>query len=700
MAEDKDPLVGQLLLDKGVAKDDVKALVVQFEVKDISNVSDLGDSDAAASAAIDAALGKTSIAPATQTKIKAALLEARNAQKGTPAAPAGGQAGAANPTTIKAALDTVTTVSDTDRKAVAAKFAEQKFVNVIDLGTANPTAKIKAVVEAVITDQTAREALEKAVLDAWTAATSPAAPAGPAAPTVVTTLPDAPIDLSKWPTLRAEGASIGAFTIPDLLKSAPAGDPPVRYADVLDWQWLRIAGNNGLVKAINLRALAAGNDNPWADLPAFQWKKGDGAVNPPPKELDVDSVVDASQFESLTSSALIVKSTLSGNYLFCAGSIKGSAQVDHTGKSYSKRIYTRCRSVVRKCDLVLANCLVPSPAFVFAVRRALGIAADGRPGMLKTVAEKYTALHLVFEVFGHVIPHTVRLGGVLEIVKEIVSLETLNLDKAKIALDAAATVKTDPDPAKAPLAAVELGFALDDTGSVANADYADHYHFSANGGDTTLWSQPGPWARSLNLPSSWIVIVRDGARPIHEQLSSDLQDEIEKLRRCFRKTAWLGETVLKALGEETNPETPLKNDNILPAQELPFFAPTARVTLRNWGAGVTHPFLSTADGRLSTELTPAEAQPSDPLGKDSAGNAAAPVSQNRVKGKSYTWCQPTPRRGEVSDGDSPGQHNLFWRIVHTGTATAALEPEFWIVSDDGNECADGIRAGRHRRPRE
>ena len=165
-------------------------------------------------------------------------------------------------------------------------------------------------------------------------------------------------------------------------------------------------------------------------------------------------------------------------------SLKVQATIDKQSSQYAKRVYSHARFRRDKARLVLENCLSLAPEFEYI----LGVAFEKFKG--KDV-ELFDALEQIFDEFGHYVPSTVTLGGVMYFETDIVSIEGQTTDRIQESLKSAVKFKAG-DTASG---AIEVGYD-NDTYTKLNAEqFSRKYQMATKGGDDALNGQPACGAR-------------------------------------------------------------------------------------------------------------------------------------------------------------------------------------------------------------
>lgn len=657
----------------------------QFIADDIQDPKDLGDDAGKAGAKIDEILGKTNLSDDARAKIKKAMLAAfdaeKKAQPPTPPKPP-------SSTSIQSILQNVQGIADDERTKILAEFDKQGIIELADLGKDEQAAdaKIDQILATVGLPKDKSDLCKKA-LTAQRAKETPvvAPPVGQPAPTVSTTVPAGAVDVQKtdFPTLKAEAAgTITAFKIPDIFTSNLDANHPYQSPDELKpWQWLHLARTNNLTKALDINRMMQGLEDPFAIYPAFLWELQDGAVDDISKGT-AESTVSASIEEDRANSSLITNASIAGQYAMCSASVKASYAMQASNEQYSKVIVTRARWRQPRCSLVLENCLTVAPIF----QHLIDVAFDKKS---ITPENQFDYLTQLFELFGHLVPERVVLGGLLEIMQQLVSVESQSQTSTKLNLDTSVGLKAQDLPASGQL---DIGFKLDGSGAKNQATCLQNIDFTAIGGDPNP-TDPKAWLPSTFTPEKWKTTTRDGVNRITQMLKQSDQDAIDGVIIAKAREAWTDDAVTKLAAADGGGFTlPLKfdaNSRVVYTPQmppiLPFFPKGHRVTLKNWAASETSSADYLVAANIESRTPDATAENAD--GVDVNNQTVAPGDPRRAKGTYYAYCQPAPGCAADAAGANPQQANLLWTFVYTGQvirdgANTYDEPLFWIVTDD------------------
>lgn len=308
----------------------------------------------------------------------------------------------------------------------------------------------------------------------------------------------------------------------------------------------------------------------------------------------------------------------------------------------------------------MANCLTVAPI----LQHLINVAFDDK---LIEPKDRFDFLTQLFDLFGHLIPARVYLGGMLEICQELVSVESQSREATKTSLDSAVSLKSQNLPASGQL---QVGFATDGSGLKVQANCIENLAFTAIGGEPTLL-EPAKWLPTTNTPEHWKTIGRDGTMPISQMLKQEDQDAIDGVIAEKAREAWTDDAVVELAtadgGDFTLPLKQDKNGRVLYSQQqpiLPYFPKGHRVTLKNWWSS------EIGDGdylqALNTEQRTPDSTAQNEDGQGVDGVSLPPGDPCRVQGTYYTYCQPAPACAPDAAGASPKEEHLLWTFVYTG----------------------------------
>lgn len=675
--------ISEALKASGCTAADEQIAAKQFIAEDIQDPGDLGEDPDKVPGRIDDILKKTTLDPAARDKIKTAMVAAWHKEKDAPSPPPPPPSPKVpSSTSIEAVLKDVRGCTDDDRKKVLAEFDKEGIIELIDLGK-DPqlaTTKIDYVLGKTGLPKDKTDLFKSALTAAR--AKDPGAPS-PATPTPAesTTVPPGGVNVlsTTFPTLKAEGVgTIATFTIPTIFTSSP--DPLHPYqspADLKPWQWIHLAKTNNLTKALNLSLVLSGSSDPLPSYSAFLWELQDGAVDDVSKG-SADSTVTATIEQDRAAANMATSGSLDVQYVLCSASVKGSYATQATSENYSKIIHTRARFVQWRCALHLEICLRVAPIF----QHLIDVALD--PKEIKP-DDQFEFLTQLLEIFGHVFPRMVYLGGMAEICQDLVSVENQTSGTTKTSLDGAVTAKVDNLPVSGK---AQVGFATDGSGAKDQGTCIQQFNFTTYGGEPTANPPPKNWTPTTNTPELWKTIGREDWLPTVQKLSSKDLDAINKVVARTVREAWTDDAVV-ALAKDDRGDfsLPLDLDNLASSQLpiLPYFPKGHSVTLKNWWSSTNNvnPYLLSQNG--------VDAKPDQGAGNENgagvSGQSLPPGDPCRVQGSYYAHCQPAPLCAPDAAGGSPEEEHLLWKFVYTGRKirvddSAVYEPEFWIVSDD------------------
>jgi hypothetical protein len=684
--------IKEILANTGSPDKDVNAAVDQFDLAGIIEIKDLeGTTEPKGVTEI---LGKAGLPQTTVDKFLRAIVAEWNAEKGLslPTPPAN-----ANLKTIKVILEATDCNADEKNKTILA-FSNVNVTYVTDLGTKDA---VGTKIDSVLNDSklaladTVKKKFRASLIAAWEGDQKPGA-AADAPPAETKTVPTGGVDITtpKWPTLKAETAgTVAEFRIPDTYaaKFSP-NDPEYKSPGALqEWEWLHVARANNLTKAVNLNRMYDPSIlEPTAQRAAFLWKLMD--VPTDITEGDVASTISNTIEEDQNSRHHLVTGSVSASYWGSEASIKASYQLDAAQAKYEKRIHMRAKWAQPRCKLDMKMCLEVSPALEHIVSVALEKKKD------KDGEDAFYFLRRVFDEFGHVVPESVYLGGVLEFSNDAMSIETKSNEDVKANVDASVKVVMGQEADKT---GGSLGFGYDFASQKAlnKAEFIQKISFRSVGGDPSKVGDPKTWVPTVNDCKLWKVLRREGSIPITEFLTLDLKQKIEQVEKAKQGEMWCSDGLAKLMEEElaelkkkyNDPKVIESNRQLkLPAKfALPYFARDHRLTLRNLADQSSDRSYLPAKNGVPVGNQPGEGNVPDENaidedGKDVSGTQHPPGDRCREIGKNYNWCQPAPVR-ETGDakGDSPEENEYLWSCEYTGRYTSEGEPLYWLVTQDG-----------------
>lgn len=577
--------------------------------------------------------------------------------------------------TIEQALSALVTAgkctADAKQKLLR-ECATRKLSTLNDLlGSTKPAAETKLTEVLKAAGLAANAEVKVGLVDAWAAENPTAAPGkddtAKEQPKVSTTVPPGKIDLSTFPRLSAEHeGKLTLFQLPSQFVSK-AGGEYLTAADLDEWQWLFLANNLTLTKAFDLRkTMLPGSNDPFATRAAFVWEK---------KGVFRNDIVGADTYdetqtavtieESALHSNMVVGGSLSGGIAFCPvgttpcyleASLKVQYTADQQTAAYSKRVYGRACSRRDKARLVLQNCLSPAPEFEYILETAFK--------KFKADDALFDALEQIFDEFGHYVPATVTLGGVMYFEIDVVSLEGQTTQQIKESLSSTIKFKFG-EKAKGE---TTVGYDKDTYSKITASSYSDRHMTSTKGGNDQLNGEPFLWKATVDDPRTWKVIAREGVTPIARILQRsrlDLYNQLEAAAQRKRMAAW----------GVTDPA-------LLPSGwDFPPFPAGHLLTLCNMDGRERKDDRSFLVARNGCDDVPDAVALSE--GKDIRGNSLPPSSLLREQDYYYPNCQKAPLRStNYAFGDDPKQNDLLWTFECVWKDSADREPRFWIVSSD------------------
>jgi hypothetical protein len=587
--------------------------------------------------------------------------------------------------------------SDTEMGAYASTTApDGSDLDYVDqLGEGEKEAR--ATIAKFTTNKTLVEALIKAYLDAKKGAAQPPPagqqpppagqqppPAGQQPPALAPSggkevpVPPGKIDVTSYPNLKAESeGKIVAFRLPEAYVSKREKDESYLQAgDLQDWQWIYIFNKNALTKAFDLRRVLHSNGDPFANRPAFVWEKKSGFWDPPTKGDTIeDSLIAVTVDQNKLHRHMMVEGSLSGGVTFCPASatpgyleasFKATSEKDQTWVEYAKKVHALCRWRRNKCVLVMNRCLGLAPAFEHVLEEALKKEKD---------EAIFDALEQIFEEFGHYVPRTVTLGGIMQFEATLVSFENSTIEQIRNNCNTAIGVKVG-DGAKAGSSFCYDGSTFH---QLDTSNFEQKYRTVTKGGDDAKNGDPAGWKNSVDNSQRWAVIALEGVTPITRIIANSRKDLADKLEIVVHR---------KQLADwGVNNQQAVPKDFVFPP-----FPAGHLVTLNNLGGFETdreHSYLvaekSTAPD-VGVLPDGADIQGMDPDGADIKGECFPIGSSQREQGIYFGSFQPAPPRSEkYAYGTSPEPHNLLWRLEYIGRCTGGSghgEPIFWVVSRD------------------
>ena len=667
-----------IIKEAGGEQDEVAAASA-FQNEGIRDLEDLSESTDPGKK-IDEVLAKTNLSQVKKDALKTALLAALKKEQQTPPPkePANVPSGKAIEIVIKSVA-----ASDDEKAKVIAAFQNAGIIEVAKLNDEKPAPD--TMLDRVLNDSTLAIAQDKvgafrsALKSAWQAEnkTGGGATGGTAPPTDDVKVPAGAVDVTSisWPTLKAEtAASIATFKVPEIF--AAANTPFVAPSKVLPYQWLHLARSNNLTTALNLRKLLNPNSpDAHATKPAFLWKRRSGDITDTSKAKS-ESRVSTTIEEGQAYEHMMADASIAGQYAFCEASVKASYKMDTERRSYSKILHLRARWQQDRCKLVLENCLIVAPVF----KHLIDVGLDSTK--IKS-DEQFDYFSQLFDKFGHVVPEAVYLGGILEIQRDLMSIEQLSKDTVKERVDSSVTAKINKEVG----GSAQIGYSTDKMMMQTVSNSFEHLAFTSIGGDPSKQSDPQQWISSTNNPELWKIIYRENMKPITDWLELQQRKQIDQIVEKKRREAWQTPLLSELMKQDGG------DCDLPPNRSLPFFPQDHHVTLRQWTVAYNDlqegekVYLQAKNG--TTDVVDAGGTVED--GKDTEGHDCAPGDPRRASGSTYANCQPAPKRADRGDGDSPDPSGLLWRIVYTGQCTSDHEPMFWIVTKDDKWALSAFR---------